>query len=187
MGKLTLFEHLYIKWLAVKDLFYRRDWFSMQRVYTYVARENCAKVGNGVKIAGKISGFTNKVTIDEYSNINPNARIMGKGYVHIGRYLHCGQNLTILTSNHKYDDATRIPYGKERIHKNVIIEDFVWIGDSVTILPGVTIGEGSIIAANCTVVKDVPKHAIVGGNPAKIIKSRNVEQFENLKSKGLFF
>ncbi|MDR2406844.1 MAG: sugar O-acetyltransferase, partial [Bacteroidales bacterium] len=53
---------------------------------------------------------------------------------------------------------------------SVVIEDNVWIGDKVTILPGVHIGYGSIIGANAVVTKDVPANCVVGGNPAKIIK-----------------
>lgn len=52
----------------------------------------------------------------------------------------------------------------------VIIEDNVWIGEMVCIMPGVTIGHGSIIGANAVVTKDVPPYCVVGGNPAKIIK-----------------
>jgi acetyltransferase-like isoleucine patch superfamily enzyme len=56
----------------------------------------------------------------------------------------------------------------------------------VIIIPGVTIGEGAIIAAGSVVVKDVPDFAIVGGNPAKIIKYRNIETFNRLKADGKF-
>lgn len=53
----------------------------------------------------------------------------------------------------------------------VIIGKNVWIGDKATILPGVTIGDGSIIGANSVVTKDVPAYSVVAGNPAKIIKT----------------
>lgn len=57
--------------------------------------------------------------------------------------------------------------------KAVIIEDDVWIGSRVTILPGVKIGRGSIIGAAAVVTKDVPPYSVVAGNPAKIMKRRN--------------
>jgi maltose O-acetyltransferase len=57
--------------------------------------------------------------------------------------------------------------------KSVVIEDDVWIGTRAIILPGVTVHHGSIIAAGAVVTKDVPEYAIVGGNPAKVIKYRN--------------
>jgi virginiamycin A acetyltransferase len=55
---------------------------------------------------------------------------------------------------------------------NTIVGNDVWIGYNATILPGITIGDGAIIAANTTVSKDVPPYSIVGGNPSKIIKKR---------------
>ena len=79
-----------------------------------------------------------------------------------------------------------IPYGKKRINKDVIIKDFVWLGHGVTILPGITIGEGAVVAAGSVVVKDVSDYMVVGGNPAKVLKSRNVEQFLRLKRQGKF-
>ena len=52
----------------------------------------------------------------------------------------------------------------------IVIEDNVWIGEMVCILPNVKIGKGSIIGANAVVTKDIPAHALAGGNPAKVIK-----------------
>ena len=57
----------------------------------------------------------------------------------------------------------------------VVIGNNVWIGDKATILPGVTIGDGAIIAANAVVTKDVPQYSVVGGNPAKVIKINNYD------------
>ena len=53
----------------------------------------------------------------------------------------------------------------------LIINKNVWVGDKVSILSGVTIGEGSIVAANAVVTKDVPAYSVVAGNPAKVIKN----------------
>ena len=84
-----------------------------------------------------------------------------------------GTNCIIYTVNHRFDNLT-IPM---RLQGNqaslpVIIDDDVWIGGRVTILPGAHIGKGSILAAGAVVTKDVPEFAVVGGNPAKIIKYR---------------
>ena len=56
-------------------------------------------------------------------------------------------------------------------HAPVHIEDHVWLCSGCTILPGVTIGKGSVVAANALVTKDVPPKSLVGGNPAKVIKT----------------
>ena len=69
----------------------------------------------------------------------------------------------------------------------MIIGDDVWIGMDATILSGVTIGQGAVIAAGSVVVKDIPPYAIVGGNPAKVIKYRFDEKTINsLTNKGEF-
>jgi acetyltransferase-like isoleucine patch superfamily enzyme len=68
----------------------------------------------------------------------------------------------------------------------VVIEDFVWLGARVTILPGVRIGEGAIVQMGAVVTKDVPPYAVVGGSPAKILKYRDQARFEQLKANGKF-
>ena len=79
-----------------------------------------------------------------------------------------------------------IPYDLTVIKKNIVIRDFVWIGNRALLVGPIEIGEGAIVAAGAVVTKDVPPYAIVGGNPAKIIKYRDIEHFEELKSKGCF-
>ena len=108
------------------------------------------------------------------------------GGVEIGEYFHTGRGLTIFSSNHKYDNDKFIPYSTERIRKKVVIEDFVWCGANVTILPGVRLGEGSIIGAGSVVTKDVPAFAIACGNPAKVVKYRDIEAYKKLKEEKKF-
>jgi acetyltransferase-like isoleucine patch superfamily enzyme len=92
----------------------------------------------------------------------------------------------IQLGSHDYDHGDKIPYGNTFQHKDVVIDDFVWIGSDVTISGNVHIEEGAVVAIGSVVVKDVPRCAIVGGNPAKIIKYRDIEHFEALKAKGMF-
>ena len=72
------------------------------------------------------------------------------------------------------------------ISKDVVIEDNVWLGNRVIVLPGVTIGEGAIIQAGSVVVNDIPKYAIAGGHPAKVFSSRDKDHYEMLKKEGKF-
>lgn len=116
------------------------------------------------------------------SHLKSNTYIECSGSVKIDKYFHTGRSLTILTTNHDYRSMEYIPYGLEDIEKPVIIEGFVWCGLNVTILPGVHIGEGAIIAACSVVTKNVPAFAVVAGNPAKVINYRNVELFNKLKN-----
>ena len=70
---------------------------------------------------------------------------------------------------------------------DIIIGNDVWIGYNSTIMAGVTVGDGAIIATNSTVVKNVEPYSIVGGNPARVIKYRNIEAFEKHKREGNYF
>lgn len=110
----------------------------------------------------------------------------GWGEVKIGNYFHSGTNVKIMLGSHDYDHDDKIPYGNKHTNKKVIIDDFVWLGSDVIISGNVHIGEGAIVAIGSVVVKDVPPCAIVGGNPAKVIKYRDVEHFEKLKREGKY-
>lgn len=128
----------------------------------------------------------NYFTIDNTSHLKSNTYIECSGKVVIRKYFHTGRGLSILTSNHDYRSTDYIPYGYVNIEKPVIIDDFVWCGSNVTILPGVHIGEGAVIAACSVVTKNIPDYAIVAGNPAKIINYRNIEVFKKLKNEKKF-
>ena len=125
--------------------------------------------------------------IDSTSHLKSNTYIECSGGVSIGKYFHTGRNLTIFSTNHNYDSSLSIPYDEIEICKPVIIGDFVWFGSNVTVVPGVKVGEGVVVGSGAVLTKDIPAYSIVGGNPAKIIKTRNVEQFEQLKKEGKFY
>lgn len=93
----------------------------------------------------------------------------------VGRNVLMGRYVTILDNNHgdtSSRDELNIPPHKRQLTSGgpVIIEANVWIGDKVTIMSGVKIGFGAIVAANAVVTKDVPAYSVVGGVPAQIIK-----------------
>lgn len=119
--------------------------------------------------------------ISPTSHLKSGAYVSCLDRVSIGEYFHCGQNLMIHTNNHDYDHGECIPYGDKQITKPVIIKDFVWCGANVIILPGVTIGEGCVIGAGSVVTHDIPDYAVAAGNPAKVIKYRDVDHFLRLK------
>ena len=85
-----------------------------------------------------------------------------------------GKWVTISDNNHgttDFDTLHEAPAIRKLYTKGpVIIGNNVWIGDKATILGGVTIGDGAVIAANSVVTKDVPAYSVVGGNPARVIK-----------------
>lgn len=139
----------------------------------------------GVKIISTNDDYS-KFKIDPTSHLKSDTLVECSGGVSIGRYFHTGRGLTIFSTNHNYNSTVSIPYDTVEIVKPVIIKDFVWCGSNVTIVPGVTIGEGVVIGAGTVVTKDVPDYAVIGGNPHKIIKYRDIETFKHLKENGKF-
>ena len=130
-----------------------------------------AECGKNVNIE-KGAVFSSKVHLGDNSGIGINASIAGTTY--IGNDVMMAPNCTIYTQNHRIDDITT-PMNKQGFSEErpVYIGDDVWIGGNVTILPGVHIGDHSVVAACSVVTKDVPPWAIAAGNPAAVKKFRN--------------
>lgn len=125
-------------------------------------------VGNGCRISvGENATF--KVGKNVF--INENTRIMVSKKIEIGDNSILGWNVNILDNDRHnvfYDDI------QQETTKEIIIKNNVWVGFNSSILKGVTIGEGAIIASNSVVTKDVPPYTLMAGVPAKIIK-KNVK------------
>lgn len=135
----------------------------------------CAKLilsecGKNVNIE-RGATFSTRVSIGNNSGIGKNANISGA--VVIGNDVMMGPNCTIYVRNHAFD-RTDIAIREQGYYdeKPVVIENDVWIGGNVSILPGVHISSGAVIGAGSIVTKDVIPYAVVAGNPAKIIKMR---------------
>lgn len=106
------------------------------------------------------------ITVGKNVFINTGCRFQDQGGIHIGDHVLIGHNVVLATLNHDF-----APYNRATMHPAPIhIEDRVWIGANATVVPGVTIGENSIVAAGAVVTKDVPPNTIVGGVPAKVLK-----------------
>ena len=112
------------------------------------------------------SDFGQNITMGKNVTVNSGCRFQDQGGITIGNGVLIGHNVVMATINHCEDPTNRA----SMTFKPIIIEDNVWIGAQSTILQGVTIGYGSIVAAGAVVVKDVPPMTVVGGVPAKVIK-----------------
>ncbi len=118
--------------------------------------------------------FPEKIEIGNNTKILENAFFDGVGGVVIGKCCMVAPYCTILSCNHNYDqDVKFLPFDNKMIMKKVVIKDYCWVGRNVMIMPGVTIGVASIIAAGSVVTKDVSDYTVVGGNPAMLIKKRD--------------
>jgi len=134
-----------------------------------------------IRISKVNISFIDLVNFKGYAHVGAGAFWYADGGIEIGNNVIFAPETVIWTSNHNYESDIAIPYGGPDIKKKVIIEDNVWVGIRCIILPGVTIGEGAIIAAGSVVTKNIEKYSIVGGNPARIIKRRDIENYEMLK------
>lgn len=110
--------------------------------------------------------FTGTLKIGDHSGLGINAHIGSN--VEIGIWVRMGQDVMIVTQNHKYTKEAMEGY----IRGPVKIGDNVWIGNRVIILPDVRVGRNAIIGAGAVVTKDVAPYSIVGGVPARHIKWR---------------
>ena len=123
-----------------------------------------SKYPRGIKLI-----IGNNCNIGEYAHITACRKIL------IGNNVLTGRWITITDNSHgdvSYEQLNLPPMEREIVSKGpVIIEDNVWLGDKVTVLPGVHIGRSSVIGANAVVTKDVPPFSIVVGNPGRIIKT----------------
>ena len=99
--------------------------------------------------------------------VNSGCRFQDQGGIWIGDNTLIGHNAVLATLNHDPDPAKR----GNLIPSRIVIGRDVWLGANVTVLPGVIIGDCAIIAAGAVVTKDVPPNTVVGGVPAKVIKT----------------
>jgi len=113
--------------------------------------------------------YAKNIMIGDNNVFNKSVLLDGRGgQLRIGNCVDIAQETNIWTLEHDVHDD----YHKDK-GGDVIIEDYVWIASRCTILPGVTIGRGAVVACNSVVTKNVPPMAIVAGIPARVIGNRN--------------
>lgn len=110
-----------------------------------------------------------RVSIGSWTTVNKRVLLDGRGgELKIGNSVDIAQECNIWTLQHDYNSPSYNTKGG-----GVVIEDYVWLASRVTVLPGVTIGKGSVVGACSVVTKDVPPMSIVVGIPARVIGKRD--------------
>jgi maltose O-acetyltransferase len=127
------------------------------------------KIGKGSSIFMRCKFYCVKgVEIGDYSVINANCILDSRGGLKIGNSVSISEQTIILTTDH--DMNSEVFDGRQN---PIFIEDYVWIGTRATILPGVKVGKGAVVASGAVVNKSVNDYEVVGGVPAKFIKTRS--------------
>ena len=148
------------------------------------------RIGNNTHIRGELLtfGHAGEVVIGNDSFVGRNSSIWSAAKVEIGNGVLIAHNCNIIdTNSHELDCFERVESFKKMVKhgfprenfdivsKPIFIEDFVWISFNVTILKGVRIGRGAIIAADTVITHDVEPFCVIGGNPAKVLKKLDIK------------
>jgi acetyltransferase-like isoleucine patch superfamily enzyme len=147
-------------------------------------------IGEYTVIEGKLVlfNFGGKITIGNNVFVGPNTNIWSAENVIIGNDVLISHGVNIIdTNSHEIDYVERAETYRSLIRnsrhprekgtvltKEIVIKDNVWISYNASVLKGVTVGKGAIIAANSVVTKDVPEFTLVAGNPARVVKKINI-------------
>lgn len=161
------------------------NFYSTSRVVNFQMKPEKIKIGENSHIRGEllVLAYGGEISIGSNCFVGEGSRIWSGDKVTIGNDILISHNVNIIdTNSHELDHLERAhgyldlftkgyPTEKGSIEtKPIVIEDYAWINFNATILKGVTIGKGAIVAAGSVVTKDVEPFTIVGGNPAKEIK-----------------
>ena len=146
-----------------------------RRIREIICRGLFRRAGKNINIEkGVYFGDGSQVDVGDNTKIGLDFEVLGPAIFTLGKNVMIGPDVLFITINHRFD-RTDIPV-KEQGHQSpegIVVEDDVWIGARVIVLPGVRIGTGAIVGVGAVVTKDVPAFTIVGGNPAKVIRNRD--------------
>lgn len=129
-----------------------------------------------------ISG-TKKIYVGKNSFVGrPCSYLQGAGGIYIGNYVQLGPNVGVISANHDIYDQ------RVSVKKPIRIGDYSWIGMGSIVLPGVELGPRTIVGANSVVTKSFPEgYCVIAGNPAKLIKKLNEDEFVKYKTNREFY
>lgn len=129
-----------------------------------------------------INNAVGDVIIGDYTRIGLHCTVIGP--ICIGNHVNLAQGIVVTALNHNFNDNTKRIDEQGVSTKPVVIGDDVWIGANAVVLPGVSIGQHSVVAAGAVVTQDVPAYTVVAGVPAKVVKKLRSEGSQGIISKG---
>ena len=136
----------------------------------YLLAEVIGSVGEGVDIRPPLRvDYGHNITIGDGSWVNFGLTALDVALIVIGQDVLIGPNCSLYTAIHPAEPGPR--RAKWESSAPITLEDNVWLGGSVVVCPGVTIGENSIIGAGAVVTRDIPANSIAVGNPARVIRA----------------
>lgn len=152
--------------------------FLFNQTRTAILRAGSFRIGKGSLVMGDIylSGegdWPSLFSVGENTFITGPLRVNLGGSVRIGSSVNIGHDVMLLSVDHQIGPPWRRAGWSE--HAEVVIDDGAWIGSGAVVLPGVVVGQGAVVAAGAVVTADVPPHTVVGGVPAKILKTLSAE------------
>jgi acetyltransferase-like isoleucine patch superfamily enzyme len=130
----------------------------------------CLVMGDNGFVAGGCY-VTGSVTLGHDCSVNPHATLRGK--FRAGDGVRIGAYACIIGFNHGHARVDVPIHRQAQTSKGIVLGDDIWVGSHVIIIDGVTVGSHAILAAGAVVTRDVPDYAVVGGNPARILRLRN--------------
>ena len=176
-----------VDWLIMNPVQTRPRWYVRMLAPLYQHRGKCSKIHRSVRMDTPpyrkfslgdysvvesyscINNAVGDVIIGNHTRVGLHNTVIGP--VTIGNHVNLAQGITVTALNHNFTEKD-LRIDEQGVSTSpVTIGDDIWIGTNAVILPGVTIGDHSVVAAGAVVTKDVPSHTLVAGVPAKIIKT----------------
>lgn len=156
------------------------EWFRHKR---FLGRQHSKVVlGKGVRIA-----FPERLALGNHISIGRECYLQARGGITIGDHSILGSRVVVMSHNHDFVAPTSLPYDEEEILLPVLLGRYVWVGMGSMICPGTTIGDAAVVLMGSVVTKDVPPMAIVRGNPATVVGTREEERTRELMDKECSF
>ena len=175
-----------VDWLIMNPVQTRPRWYMRMLAPLYQHRGKCSKIHRSVRMDTPpyrkfslgdysvvesyscINNAVGDVIIGDHTRVGLHNTVIGP--VKIGSHVNLAQGITVTALNHNFTEK-KLRIDEQGVSTTpVTIGDDIWIGANAVILPGVTIGNHSVVAAGAVVTKDVPPHTLVAGVPAKIIR-----------------